>query len=67
MNKWKQYRKWGITEMRPYVPEEDMCDISVSDTDILGPGGMIARNPMNHADQWYVAKLFFKDNYEEVE
>jgi hypothetical protein len=28
---------------------------------------MIARNPKNHADQWYVAEKYFKDNLELVE
>jgi hypothetical protein len=28
-------------------------------------GGMIARNPKNHADQWYVARAYFLDNFAE--
>jgi len=28
---------------------------------------MIARNPKNHADQWYVARQYFEDNLEIVE
>jgi len=27
---WKQYRRKGITEMRPYVPGEALTGISVS-------------------------------------
>jgi len=27
--------------------------------------GMIARNPENHKDQWYVARKYFEDNFEE--
>ena len=27
---------------------------------------MIARNPKNHEDQWYVAKKYFEDNFELV-
>lgn len=58
------YRKKVLQEMRPYLPGEDMSGISVSNEDVLGAGGMIATNPKNPADQWYVAKKFFLDNYE---
>lgn len=27
-------------------------------------GDMIARNPKNHSDEWLVAELYFKDNFE---
>jgi hypothetical protein len=30
-------------------------------------GDMIARNPVNHQDQWLVAKQYFADNFEPVE
>lgn len=66
MDEWKQYRKRGVAEMRPHIPGEDMTGISVSAHDTPEPGGMIARNPDNHADQWYVAKAFFEKNYEAV-
>lgn len=52
--------------MRPYEPGEDLSGISVSAEDTPEEGGMIARNPKNHADQWYVAKKYFEDNLEEV-
>jgi hypothetical protein len=29
-------------------------------------GDMIARNPKNHLDEWLVAELYFKDNFEVV-
>lgn len=63
---WKKYRKSALQEMRPYVVGEDLSNVSVSDVDIPEKGGMIARNPLNHEDQWYVAKDFFLKNYEEV-
>ncbi len=67
MDNWKQYKRKGLSEMRPYVKGEDLTGISVSkedhpETDM----GMIARNPDNHADQWYVARKYFEDNLEEV-
>ena len=68
MDEWKQYRRTGLSEMRPYVKGEDMTHISVSEPDAaVGPDndmGMVARNPKNHADQWYVARAYFEDNLE---
>ena len=64
---WNEYRKKGTQRMRPYIVGEDMQEISVSDMDTPEVGGMIARNEDDHTDQWYVAKDFFKKNYEAVE
>jgi len=62
---WTQYRRKGVAEMRPYCPGEDLTGISVSDVDDPPEsGGMIARNPRNHADLWYVARQYFEDNFE---
>jgi hypothetical protein len=66
MSEFKQYRRSNIAEMRPYVPGESMDGISVSAADSPGEGGMIARNPKDHADQWYVAKQYFAENFEAV-
>lgn len=63
---WKPYRKRSIQEMRPYILGEDLSKISVSKEDTPEVGGMIAKNPNNPDDQWYVAKKFFEDNYESV-
>lgn len=63
-SEWKQYKRKGLSEMRPYVAGEDVSAISVSDVDILEEGGMVARNPKNHKDQWYVAKKYFEENLE---
>jgi len=55
VNNWKQYKRKGLSEMRPYVPGEDMVGVSVSAPDVANgspkPGDMIARNPKNHDDQ----------------
>ena len=84
MGKFKQYRRKGFFEMRPYILGEDLQAISaggaggsviggptylsVSNTDNPPEDmGMIARNPKNHADQWYVARKYFEDNLELVE
>jgi len=64
---WKHYRRKGIAEMRPYVKGEDLTGISVSEQDDPpNDMGMIARNPENHDDQWYVARKYFEDNFELV-
>ena len=65
MSEWKQYKRKGLSEMRPYVLGEDLTNISVADVDDpQNDMGMIARNPKNHADKWYVARKYFEDNLE---
>jgi len=62
---WKKYKRKGISEMRPYILNEDLSGISVSETDNPPDDmGMISRNPKNHKDQWYVARKYFEDNFE---
>lgn len=63
MNPWKFYQKKALQPMRPYIPGEDLSGISVSPEDTPEEGGMIACNPKNMKDQWYVAKTFFEENY----
>jgi len=61
---WKTYTRKGTTEMRPYKLGESLEGISVSAEDFPPEDmGMIARNPLNHKDQWYVARKWFEDNY----
>ena len=62
----KKYIRTNVSEMRPYIPGEDMTHISVSNVDTPEEGGMVARNPLNHDDQWYVAKKYFEDNFKEM-
>ena len=63
----RQYKRKGLSEMRPYIVGENLSNISVSNTDTPEDGGMVARNPKNHDDQWYVAKKYFEDNLELVQ
>lgn len=64
----KQYKRKGLSEMRPYVKGEDLSGVSVSVTDDPESDmGMIARNPKNHFDQWYVSRKYFEDNFDLVE
>jgi len=64
MSNFKKYVRTNIAEMRPYIPGEDMSKVSVSRVDTPEVGGMIARNPDNHKDQWYVAKEYFELQFE---
>ncbi len=63
-SEFRQYRRKGLSELRPYVPGEDLSAVSVNKEDTPAAGGMIARNPDNHADQWYVAEAYFIKNLE---
>ena len=63
MQGYSNYRKKNVQAMRPYVPGEDLSAVSVSAEDTPELGGMIACNPDNPADKWYVAKDFFEKNY----
>ena len=66
MSNWKNYIKMAAQPMRPYVPGEDLTGISVWEGDTPEEGGMIARNPKDPNDQWYVGKEFFNNNYIEM-
>jgi len=66
-HEWKQYKRKGVSEMRPYIKGEDLSNISVAvmqkpEEDM----GMIARDPKDHTDQWYVTRKYFEENLEEV-
>lgn len=63
-NKIKKYRKKGTQAMRPYIPGEDLTNVSVSVEDTPEVGGMIAIGADNDA-RWYVSKTFFNENYVE--
>lgn len=65
---WQNYKRGGITQMRPYIVGEDLSGVSVNKEDTPEEGGYIARNIENFQDQWYVAKDYFlKMKYEVVE
>ena len=68
MSEFVKYKRKQIAELRPWKKGEDTSNVSISDVDILAGspkhGDMIARNPVNHADQWLVAEKYFNDNFE---
>jgi len=64
MSEWQYYRRFGIASMRSYQRGESLEGISVSDVDDPETDmGMVARNPENHNDQWYVARAYFERNF----
>lgn len=68
-NDWNQYKRKGLSEMRPYT-EGEILDprVSISQADLENGspkvGDMIARNPKNYEDMWLVAADYFNDNLE---
>lgn len=68
MKDWKQYRKKALGEARPYVPGEDLSNISVGPEDLNKgcpkEGDMIMRQPHNHSDQWLIEAEQFKNTYD---
>lgn len=64
MSRWKNYSKKAKQPMRPYVGGENMSRISVPRGVEPKKGGMIAVNPMDVDDQWYVSEEYFKANYD---
>lgn len=60
---YKLYYKAKLQPLRPYIVGEDMSEVSINKEDTPEEGGMVAYNPDNPSDKWYVAKKFFEDNY----
>ena len=67
MDKFKKYIRRGVFEMRPYIPGENLDDITVDCLEIPELGGMIVRNSKNHKDQWYMTKKFFENVFVLIE
>ena len=65
MSEYRNYIKQTLQPMRPYEVGEDLTQqgISVWEGDTPEDGGMVAINPKDPNDQWYVAKKFFLENY----
>lgn len=58
------YKRKGTIEARPYFAGEDLIGISVSEADKGKQNGMIARNPDNHDDKWFIDMDYFRKHYE---
>lgn len=64
-DKFKNYHRVQVSEMRPYEVGEDMSNIRMSG--IPKEGDMIARNPKNRDDLWLVKKEDFENQFEFME
>lgn len=73
---WATYARVGQIEARPWTAEDEYDFVKRKSTRIsISPadretgavhglhGGMVARNPDNHEDQWYIAAEFFAKHY----
>lgn len=65
--KFRTYKRVGAIEARPYERGDQAThNISISEADLTLPtlvGGMVARNPDNHDDMWYIAAAYFAKHY----
>ena len=68
MSEFKNYIKQTLQPMRPYIQGEDLKfqGVSVWAGDVPEVGGMVAINPKDPNDKWYVSKQFFDQNYVEA-
>lgn len=70
MEIFNKYRRSQVAELADWYPGFDMerVSVSVADKEAGSPklGDKIARNPVNHADQWLVAADYFAANFEPV-
>lgn len=67
MLKFRPFRKTAVQLMRPYIQNENMNAVDIPKGIIPCEGGMIAIDPANPLDQWYITPEFVKKNYEPVE
>ena len=70
-SEFKQYRRKQIAELRQFVEGETLpSNVSISESDKKSGspklGDMIARNPVNHDDQWLISGEYFAANFEPV-
>ena len=60
---YKEYAKLTKQAMYPYDVGMSMEGVSISEMDYPEVGGMIAFDPNNQEDRWYISKAFFEANY----
>jgi hypothetical protein len=72
----RPFKRTRHIEARPWTAEDAKWwrehashPASISEADRVAAGmpepiGMLARNPDNHADQWYIAPAYFAKHYE---
>lgn len=80
MSEFKQYRRKNIAELCPLsdfnlktlseVLAETTISVSPVDQELDSQEfalGYVARNPLNHADVWYVSKKYYDENFEPMQ
>lgn len=71
MCEFKEFKRVNMSEMRPFIENEDLTGVSISPEDEKAGspkvGDMIARNPLNHKDKWLVSDEYFCANFALVE
>lgn len=62
---WKRYQKVVTVEARPYMPGEDLSNITLRPVDRDRPLllGMVVRNPEDPDDQWFIGEKEFQRWY----
>lgn len=60
---YKTYKFNGEIEVRSYVEGENLKWVTVGKHDTPQKGGMIARDPADPDDVWYITRKYFKQNF----
>lgn len=66
MSTFKDYIKTAVQPMRPYIVGEPMKKVRGDKGVIPKAGGMIAVDPKNPIDMWYITPELFEATYKEV-
>ena len=68
--KWGQYRRVAIAELRPYEEGEDMTNITLNEREKAEghpkAGDMVARDPVDHSKMWLITKAYYDVNFRPV-
>ena len=60
----QRYLRKQVSELRPYVPGEDLAGISVHPDQTPEEGDWVARQTHDHKDQWLVKRSYFEKHFE---
>lgn len=61
---WKKAYKTQVTDVREYIPGEDLSKVSVQPDYVPKLGDWIARDPRKPDDNWLISSEFFDTSYE---
>jgi hypothetical protein len=65
-DRWVQYRRTAVVEMRPYEPGEDTADIQMPPGVTPREGDYVARDPANREDQWLVSAMGVQHEFKRI-